>query len=375
MQATWKDGNRFELLPEGKRFWPAMREAIEEAQHHLWIELYLMESGSLAERFIGALASAASRGVEVKLMLDGVGSMGLSHGDRQRLRDGGVELRFFNPLSVTRLGGNLMRDHRKLVIVDGVMAFTGGFGIVDEFIDAWYEVAVRIQGPVVEDWMRLFAHVWNSPLTRGGGARTRLPRSLSGPPSTPEAFASGMRGRAIWGRGHRYQAIRVSLQGRIGASQRRLWLCTPYFVPTLSLRRALARAARRGIDVRLLLAGGHHDHPGIRYAGQRFYGRLLRAGVKIYEFQPNFIHAKFSVVDDWVSLGSCNFDHWSLQWNLEANQEVDDAEFAAEVAQLFERNFAASQRIDAARWAQRSRMQRVREWLFGTLNAWATRLK
>jgi phosphatidylserine/phosphatidylglycerophosphate/cardiolipin synthase-like enzyme len=375
MHATWKDGNRFELLPEGKRFWPAMREAIEGARRYLWIELYLMESGSLAERFIDALTSAAARGVEVKLMLDGLGSMGLSHGDRRRLRDGGVELRFFNPLAVTRLGGNLMRDHRKLVIVDGVTAFTGGFGIVDEFVDAWYEVAVRIQGPVVVDWMQLFAQVWDSPLTRGNGTRTRLTRSLHGS-SVPAPFADGMRGRAIWGRGHRYQAIRLSLQGRIGTARRRLWLCTPYFVPTLSLRRALARAARRGIDVRLLLAGGgHHDHPGVRYAGQRFYRRLLKAGVRIYEFQPNFIHAKFSVVDEWVSLGSCNFDHWSLQWNLEANQEVDDAEFAAEVAQLFERNFAASEHIDAESWARRSWGQRAREWLFGTLNAWVTRLK
>ncbi|OLO07495.1 cardiolipin synthase B [Salinicola sp. MH3R3-1] len=375
MQATWKDGNRFELLPEGKRFWPAMREAIDGAQRHLWIELYLMESGELADRFIGVLTAAASRGVEVKLMLDGVGSMGLSRGDRQRLREGGVELRFFNPLSVTRLGGNLMRDHRKLVLVDGTMAFTGGFGIVDEFVDAWYEVAVRVQGPVVEDWRRLFAQVWNSPLTRGGQTRTRLSTELPDRHSPPETVAGGRRGRAIWGRGHRYQAIRVSLQGRINTADRRLWLCTPYFVPTLSLRRALARAARRGIDVRLLLAGGHHDHPGIRYAGQRFYNRLLKAGVKIYEFQPTFIHAKFSVVDDWVSLGSCNFDHWSLQWNLEANQEIDDAGFAAEVAQLFERNFAASQRIDAASWAQRAWWRRAREWLFGTLNAWVTRLK
>lgn len=375
MRATWRAGNRFELLPEGKRFWPAMRESIEAASSQLWIELYLMESGALAQRFIAALTAAASRGVEVKLMLDGVGSMGLSRGDRQLLRDGGVELRFFNPLSVTRLGGNLMRDHRKLVVVDGVTAFTGGFGIVDEFVDAWYEVAVKIQGPVVEDWMRLFAYLWDSPLTRGGRARTRLTLSLPGLRSASEVYADGMRGRAIWGRGHRYQAIRLSLQGRIGTANRRLWLCTPYFVPTLSLRRALARAARRGIDVRLLLAGGHHDHPGVRYAGQRFYNRLLKAGVRIYEFQPNFIHAKFSVVDDWVSLGSCNFDHWSLQWNLEANQEIDDAGFAAEVAQLFERNFAASQRIDASSWAQRPWWQRVREWVFGTLNAWVTRLK
>ncbi|WIX33858.1 phosphatidylserine/phosphatidylglycerophosphate/cardiolipin synthase family protein [Salinicola sp. JS01] len=373
MRAIWKGGNRFELLPEGKRFWPAMRAAIEGAREQLWIELYLMESGALAERFVQTLEAAVARGVAVRMMLDGVGSMGLARRDRQRLRAAGVELRFFNPLSVTRLGGNLMRDHRKLVVVDGEVAFTGGFGIVDEFVDAWYEVAVRVEGPVVHDWMRLFAQVWDSPLTRGGRSRARLSPHL--PPAPQEVVGEGARGRVISGRGHRYQAIRLSLHGRISTARQRLWLCTPYFVPTLSLRRQLAQAARRGIDVRLLLAGGHHDHPGIRYAGQRFYGRLLKAGVQIYEFQPNFIHAKFCVVDDWVSLGSCNFDHWSLQWNLEANQEIEDSAFAAEVAQLFQRNFAASQRIDAASWRRRPWWQRVREWAFGTLNAWMTRLK
>ncbi|GHB24901.1 phospholipase D-like domain-containing protein [Salinicola rhizosphaerae] len=375
MRAKWRGGNRFELLPEGKRFWPAMREAIDGAERFLWIELYLMESGSLADRFIERLTAAVVRGVEVKLMLDGVGSMGLSRSDRRRLRDGGVALRFFNPLSVSRLGGNLMRDHRKLVVIDGETAFTGGFGIVDEFVDAWYEVAVRIQGPVVQDWMRLFAYVWDSPLTRGRRQRDRLTQAFNALPEAPADTAGPIRGRAIWGRGHRYQAIRLSLHGRISTARRRLWLCTPYFVPTLSLRRELARAAQRGIDVRLLLAGGHHDHPGVRYTAQRFYGRLLKAGVRIYEFQPNFIHAKFCVVDDWVSLGSCNFDHWSLQWNLEANQEIDDVTFAGHVAALFERNFAASERIDPDAWARRPRWQRVREWFFGTLNAWVTRLK
>ena len=146
-------------------------------------------------------------------------------------------------------------------------------------------------------------------------------------------------------------------------------------MPTFSLRLRLARAARRGVDVRLLLPGDDHDHPGVRYAGQRFYGRLLRAGVRIFEFQPTFIHAKFSLADDWVSLGSCNFDHWSLHWNLEANQEVVDRRLAAEVVELFERNFAASHEIDRRVWARRPRWQRLREWVFGSLDGMLTRLR
>ena len=142
-----------------------------------------------------------------------------------------------------------------------------------------------------------------------------------------------------------------------------------------TLRRRLIRAAQRGVDVRLLLPGAKHDHPGVRYAGQRFYQGLLRAGVRIFEFQPTFIHAKFVLADEWVSLGSCNFDHWNLHWNLEANQEIEDSAFACEVQALFERNFAASQEVDAHAWAARPWWQRAREWVYGALDGLVTRLK
>ncbi|MFC3284624.1 phospholipase D-like domain-containing protein [Litchfieldella rifensis] len=373
MRGMWREGNRFTLLPEAKRFIPEMFTAIEQARSSILVELYLMESGRLTAGVIDALGRAAERGATVMLMLDGYGAMGLTEEDRTRLSERGVALRFFNPLGFHSLARNLTRDHRKLVVVDGRVAFTGGFGAVDQFLDAWYEVAVRIEGPVVTDWVRLFSRLWDSPLTRGSG-EAGLVRHLA-LDIVEHSDYHGMRGRVVWGQGYRYQAIRHSLQRQISTATRRIWICTPYFVPTFSLRLRLARAAKRGVDVRLLLPGDAHDHPVVRYAGQRFYGRLLRAGVRIFEFQPTFIHAKFSLADDWCTLGSCNFDHWSLQWNLEANQEVHDGRFASEVAALFERNFAASHEIDPARWAKRPRWQRLREWLFGTLDAWLTRLR
>jgi phosphatidylserine/phosphatidylglycerophosphate/cardiolipin synthase-like enzyme len=369
----WREGNHFQLLPEASCFLPAMFGAIGEARESVLIELYLMESGRLTSSLIEVLLEAVGRGVTVMLMLDGYGAMGLATSDRQRLEEGGVALRFFNPLGLHSLARNLTRDHRKLLVVDGGVAYTGGFGAVDEFLDAWYEVAIRIEGPVVADWVRLFSRLWDSPLTRGSGD-TALVHGLATPFSAREGYR-GMRGRAVWGQGYRYQAIRHSLLRQVSSSRRRIWICTPYFVPTLSLRLRLARAARRGIDVRLLLPGERHDHPGVRYAGQRFYGHLLRAGVRIFEFQPTFIHAKFSLADDWTSIGSCNFDHWSLHWNLEANQEVDDARFAREVAELFERNFSSSHEIQQHLWARRPLWQRLKEWLFGTLNALLTRLQ
>ncbi len=373
MQNAWREGNHFTLLPEASRFLPAMFEAVNAAQHYVLLELYLMESGELADQVSDALIDAAQRGVCVCLLLDGYGSMGLSSDDRQRLKQGGVQLRFFNPIGFHSLARNLSRDHRKIVVLDGELAFTGGFGAVDEFLNAWYEIALRIDGPVVADWELLFRRLWRSRLTRaekGDLSAGHLPERRE-----PQAQPNGVPGRAMSARGYRYQAIRHSLYERVSHAQTQLWLCTPYFVPTFSLRRRLVRAARRGIDVRLLLPGAKHDHPSVRFASQRFYHSLLKAGVRIFEFQPTFIHAKFVLADDWVSIGSCNFDHWNLHWNLEANQEASDPQLAAEVRELFERNFAASQEVDAAAWAARPWGQRAREWVYGVLDALVMRLK
>ncbi|HSP30884.1 MAG TPA: phospholipase D-like domain-containing protein, partial [Halomonas sp.] len=354
-------------------FLPAMFEAVNAAQHYVLVELYLMESGELADQVCEVLINAARRGVCVCLLLDGYGAMGLSSDDRQRLRQGGVQLRFFNPIGFHSLALNLSRDHRKIVVIDGELAFTGGFGAVDEFLNAWYEIALRIDGPVVTDWEQLFRQLWSSRLTRaekGNVSAGVLPKQRE-----PQAHTNGVPGRAMSARGYRYQAIRHSLHERVNHAQTQLWLCTPYFVPTFALRRRLVRAARRGIDVRLLLPGAKHDHPSVRFAGQRFYHTMLKAGVRIFEFQPTFIHAKFVLADEWVSIGSCNFDHWNLHWNLEANQEVDDPQLAGEVRELFERNFAASQEVDAVAWAARPWAQRVKEWVYGVLDAMVTRLK
>lgn len=373
MHNVWREGNQFTLLPEASRFLPAMFEALNQAQHYVLIELYLMESGELADQVGDVLIDAVRRGVCVCLLLDGYGAMGLSKEDRQRLQQGGVQLRFFNPIGFHSLARNLSRDHRKIVVIDGEQAFTGGFGAVDEFLDAWYEIALRIEGPVVADWELLFRRLWRSRLTRSekdAPATRALPQQHE-----PQAHENGVPGRAMSARGYRYQAIRHSLHERVNQADERLWLCTPYFVPTFALRRRLVRAARRGVDVRLLLPGEKHDHPGVRFAGQRFYHALLKAGVRIFEFQPTFIHAKFVLVDDWVSIGSCNFDHWNLHWNLEANQEVVDPQLAAEVRQLFERNFAASHEVDAAAWAARPWGQRAKEWIYGVLDALVMRLK
>jgi phosphatidylserine/phosphatidylglycerophosphate/cardiolipin synthase-like enzyme len=145
-------------------------------------------------------------------------------------------------------------------------------------------------------------------------------------------------------------------------------MATPYFLPTWNVRRSLRKAAARGIDVRLLLTGPRTDHPSVRYAGHRYYPRLLKAGVKIFEYQPCFLHLKMVLVDDWVSIGSCNFDHWNLRFNLEANLEALDSALSTAVAASFERDFAQSLEVSLDAWKRRPLWKRVKQRVWGLVD-------
>jgi phosphatidylserine/phosphatidylglycerophosphate/cardiolipin synthase-like enzyme len=151
----------------------------------------------------------------------------------------------------------------------------------------------------------------------------------------------------------------------IGKARERVWVATAYFAPTRRLQRALKKAVRRGVDVRLLLAGPCNDHPAVWHAGRRFYGRLLRGGIRIFEYQPGFLHAKMVLCDDWASIGSSNLDHWTLRWNLEANQAVMDPSFASRLADLFRTDFARSAEWTVGAWRQRGRGHRLLQRILG----------
>ena len=361
---AWRPGNRFDLLVDGRAYFPRMLEAIELARAYVWLEIYLFESGSVADRFIDALARAARRGLDVRVLADDFGAAGLRDSDRARLTAAGAALILYNPLRWRRRFGNMLRDHRKLLIVDDAVAFVSGTGLTDEFDDpgspghSWRETAVRISGPVLTDWQAVFAQVWGE--QRGG---TPAPAGR-----TPGALADGMLGRVAISAGLRVQDIRRSLFRRVRAAEHRVWIATAYFVPSRRLLRALKRAAARGADVRLLLPGPHTDHPAVRHAGRRFYGGLLAAGVRVFEYQPRFLHAKTILCDGWVSAGSSNFDRWNLRWNLEANQEVDDPRFAEDARVMFENDFRDSLEIRPSDWHGRGWWARMREQLWGKMD-------
>ena len=366
----WRSGNRFTLLVDGPLFFASMLEAIERAQRYVLIELYLIESGAVVDRFIEALIRARIRGVVVKILLDDFGALGLLVEDRERLQQAQVELAFYNGLRIAKGLHNLLRDHRKLFLVDGVIAFVGGTGLTDEFdqpetqLANWHETMVSIEGPIVMDWQCLFCRTWQ--LCR----QTILDLPF---PITQEFGTQRGRVSADWG--ILTQQITRSVIRQIAHAKHRVWIATAYFVPAMALRRALRRAARYGIDVRLLLPGPVTDHPSVRHVGRMFYGRLLRNGVRIFEYQPRFLHAKAILCDNWASIGSCNLDRWNLRWNLEANQEIDDVQFAEQLAAMFNKDFIESYEYLYSSWRARPWYSRLLEFFWGAVGRWLLRLK
>lgn len=364
----WRHGNRFRLLIDGAAFFPAMLDAIAGAHRQILLEMYLVESGRITTRFIDALTAAAHRGVRVFLLLDGFGCRGLSADDRARLQAHGVELVVYNPLQFGALRRNLFRDHRKLLVVDADYAFVGGVGITDDFDAAshpqlhWHDAMVEIRGPLVGDWQTVFAHNWAHWATTPALIIDEAATKVGGQAGCVSLAGPGTRA-----------AIKRGLLQRITRARQRIWLATAYFVPSWKLRRRLARAAQRGVDVRLLLPGPHTDHPAVRHAGRRFYRRLLLAGVRIYEYQPRFQHAKVALIDDWVAVGSSNLDRWNLRWNLEANQEIDATDFAAATAEMFATDFGVSEEYRTDSWGRRSRWSQVAERFWGAVDRWLDR--
>jgi phosphatidylserine/phosphatidylglycerophosphate/cardiolipin synthase-like enzyme len=367
---AWREGNQFELLVDGEQYFPHMLNAIAQAQHSIELEMYLASSGKVFTQFKQALLTAASRGVKVRLLFDDYGTQAVLGADRQALAVPGIELLYFNKLRWRQGVSNLLRDHRKLLLIDRQLAYVGGTGLTDEFLDGatqahWHEVMLAIRGPVLDDWRMLFDRSWFG-----------LRKSWLKPQRVSATHAAGRQlGRVCASNGLRAHHVAQSLYQQLAQCRRHVFLVTPYFLPSLKLRRLLISAAQRQVNVCILVPGQNTDHPAIRYASRRHYARLLRNGVRIFEYQPRFLHAKIAMCDDWVSIGSTNFDRWNLLWNLDANQEIDDFACAQQVLTLLQANLHQSEELHYASWQQRPFYLRCLEWFNGKLDEWLTRLR
>ncbi len=247
----------------------------------------------------------------------------------------------------------LFRDHRKLMVVDGKVAYVGGAGLLDEFdlpnpANNWHETMVRIQGQNVLQWQDLFNDNWQQWSSETIELMTQ---------HTPVGTQTG---RVTMTQGPRFMEIKRSFIQHVRNAQQRVWMCTAYFAPSRKLRRELRRASLRGIDVRILIPGPITDNPMSRYLAQHYYTKLLRNGIRIFEYQPRFLHTKIVLCDNWVSTGSCNIDRWNLRWNLDANQEIIDDTFSAEIADMFNSDFNNSLEIQFNDWKKRSIISKIK---------------
>lgn len=366
----WREGNRFQLVIDGEQFFPQLLAAIDGARAQVELEQYLVEAGSCAEQLVECLCRAARRGVQVRCLFDAFGSQRLGARLSERLRMAGVVLRLYNPISWRHGVRNLFRDHRKLLLVDQAVAWVGGTGVTDDFwqpeqaASRWHELMVEVSGSAVVDWQILFERQWQACLEQQAWRPSIRPPAYL--PTRPSPGA-GL-GRVAYADALQHRDILHSLLRNIGHARGRIWLATPYFLPSWRVRKALRKAAQRGVEVCLLLSGRLTDHGPVRYAGQRYYPRLLKSGVRIFEYQPRFLHLKAVLVDDWVSIGSCNFDHWTLRFNLEANLEALDPGLTAALTQSFATDFARSREVTLDDWLARPLAMRISQRLWGWLD-------
>jgi cardiolipin synthase len=367
------EGNEARLLIDGPRAHDAMFAAMARARDHINLQTYILDDGEAGERLVAVLKDRAAQGVRVQLIYDSVGSIGTPREYFERLRDAGVSVCEFNPVR-TRLEKVNNRDHRKILVVDGRVAFTGGINISRAYASAsasvrrkphldteqkieggWRDTQVMVQGPVVAQFQRLFLDAWAlqdcgpfaearyfPQLERSGAKAMRVVRS------DPGADRSEM-----------YAA----LLSAIGNARSRVWLTIGYFVPDPDTKRVLIEASGRGVDVRLVLPG-FSDFWAPVYAGRSHYRELLAAGVRIFEWHDALMHAKTAVIDsEWVSIGSTNLDWRSFVHNYEADVIVRDAGFARELERRFQFDLKASVEIDRAQWRRRGAGEKLKEWL------------
>lgn len=380
-----KPGHRLSVLVDGAEAYPAMLAAILGARREVLLETYIFESDATGKRFHHALCDRALAGVPVRLVLDGAGSWNLSGADRDALLDAGVQVATFHPVRPWRARwGWSVRDHRKLLVVDEHVAFTGGLNIGDEYAPrdwggkGWHDLHVRVEGPVVADLRRYFFDSWRYSSPDGTPRRLTHRREASPEPSEPDSpalaaalpAATGRVQAIAIGRFRDRRSIEKHLQRAVSLSQTRVFIYSAYFIPNRRWRKTLRRAAMRGVDVRVMVPH-HSDVPGIVYASRNTYASLLRGRVRIFEYLPNMLHAKSIVVDGaWCSIGSYNLDQRSLQYNWELVLSIADDEAAFALEERFARDLVLCREVDPEEWRRRPYWERLRERIFYYFRLW-----
>ncbi|WAC63849.1 cardiolipin synthase [Pseudoxanthomonas sp. SL93] len=355
-------GNHVENLENGAEIFPAMLAAVEAAQHTITFETYIYWSGDIGERFAKALATRAKAGVKVHVLLDWVGSQKVDDTLIDHMKSAGVEVEYFHPLHWYTLGRINNRTHRKLLVVDGRVGFTGGVGIADQWNGHaedpghWRDSHYQLRGPAVAQMQAAFMDNWIKTTGRVLSGEAYFP-SLPREGDTPaQVFIASPSGGG--------DSMMLMYLMAIAAAEHTVDLSAAYFVPDDLMRQVIADALRRGVKIRIVVPGEHIDTEVVRKASRAEWGDLLSAGARIFEYQPTMFHCKMLIVDGHlVSVGSTNFDNRSFRLNEEANLNLYDDAFAQRVTGVFEQDLQKAREITHAQWLQRPWREKALERL------------
>ena len=359
-------GNKIEVLLNGVQIFPSMLAAIRDAKKTINMESYIYWDGNVGRQFAEALAERSRAGVEVKVILDAIGCQAMSDDLTGFMRQNGIDIEIYHPIRWYTLSRANHRTHRKLLIIDGRIGFTGGVGIADEWLgnaDApnhWRETQVRVEGPVVTQMQFAFMDNW---VKSRGEILTGLDYFPAVPP-TGEQLTQVIKSSPSEGS----STVKLLYTISIVSAVKSIYITNAYFIPDWDTIRALEGAVRRGVDVKVIVPGDFTDVPIVRQASRWHYERLLKRGIKIYEYQGTMIHAKTMVVDGiWTTIGSSNFDDRSFRLNDEVNVNIYDEGVGAQMERIFADDLARSREITPGMWAKRSWLSKVKESVAGLL--------
>jgi len=360
-------GDRYEVLRNGDQVFPAMIAAIAQAERRISFESFIYSDGVVGDQVGAALAAAARRGVTVRIVLDAVGGE-LSEESQKKLTDAGARLVWFNVLRPWSLEEANYRTHRKVLVVDGLVAFTGGIGLADHWLghaqgpEFWRDTQFKVNGPAVRALEASFYENW---LESGGGSVPALD------PEQPSQ-GTGARSIVVWSNPTSGASnVKLMYLLSIAGARRTIDIQSPYFILDESTRWALDQARQRGVRVRIVTDGEITDAKPVKHASREGYQDLLERGVEIHEFEPTMMHVKAMMVDGvWSVIGSANFDNRSFELNDELTVAIYDSELASTLTSDFDEDIKRTTKLDAATWPDRSLWKKTQEkfWaMFGEL--------
>ena len=354
-------GNTYTVLTNGDQIFPPMLAAVNGATRRVSFETYIFNEGTVGRQFTEAFIAAAKRGVKVQLVIDAMGSSKVPKEWLENLKSAGVKVGEFGRTKWYAIEELNYRTHRKILVVDGQVCFTGGVGLDDQWLGNaqdethWRDTMVRIDGPVARMMEGAFNENFIETSTEGiAPVVDPAPVAVPGPQDSAMILRSSPTGGSN-------DLKRLYLLS-IAAARRALDITTPYFIPDESSEWSLAQAVKRGVKVRILVEGDLTDAMPVKYASRDAYQRLMDMGVELYEYQPAMMHAKTMIVDGtWSTFGSANFDNRSLELNDEMNVVVSDRDLAARLLQDFEQDLQRAKKLDRSEWHRRPMLEKVRE--------------